>query len=160
MTRTVPLLSLAITVVVATWWLGEVPNTTAAGASPLATSVDALHALWAIQIFSLVLLGPRLGTALGGRAAALALAGGIALSWPLAALIWSATPLAGWSVLRGELWVIATSLTLPMMGELIARTTSRLHAGLLPSQTLVSVASVIAASLLWWTQAEWLAWLA
>ncbi|MBS0366370.1 MAG: hypothetical protein JSR67_11185 [Proteobacteria bacterium] len=128
---------------VAIWWLGEVALARGSGSST-ALSTSALQALVMVQLFSIVTFGPWLGATTGPRSARLTLLCSLALPWPLVALVWSATPLPGWTMVQIEAALAVLALLLPWAGAAV-----RMRAPQPVAATLVSLASVIAVCALW-----------
>jgi hypothetical protein len=147
------LTGLAAAAAVATWWLGEVALARSGGSST-ALSTNALQAFLIVQLFSLVIFGPWLGATSGRRSARIALLCALALPWPLVALIWSATPLPARTLVKVEAALAALALVLPWAGA-AWRTRARSP----EVATLISLASVIAACVLWSMRDAWLEWL-
>lgn len=152
-------LGLVPSAAVGTWWLAvEWLAVEHPGVSSLSEASDALEALWLCQLLCVVLFGPRLGAALGPRAAGSAFLMAIVIGWPLVALLWSATSLDARSALAAEAVLLASAYALPALGALLERT-SRSDSGRDAIATLLSLGSTVCAALIWRSRDQWLAWL-
>lgn len=145
---------------VGAWWLAvERP-----GGAPVEVSVAALHALWLCQMLVVVLFGPRLGALLGRRPATTALLAGVTITWPLVAVLGSATFLGVRALLLPQAALIAGACALPTAGAALVGAgptgdTRRSRGWRSAAPTALALASVLAAAILWRTREQWLAWL-
>lgn len=140
---------------VGAWWLAM----ERVGGAPAGVSVAALQTLWLCQMLVVVLFGPRLGATVGRRAATAALCASVAIAWPLAAALGSATFLGARSMLLPQAALMAAACGLPALGAAVAGKAhgSRGWGGAAP--TALALASVLSAAILWSTREHWLAWL-
>ena len=146
------ILGLALTVVMAVWWLASTRLALEQGMDPAGPAGLALLALLSTRAMALAVLGLRVGALRGWRHGAVTSLALIAAPWPLVLVAWSASsvPLArlAWS----EAALIAGCVALPAAGYALRRLFTRTESAVVTNTTLgVAIAAAVWASRVLWT---------
>ena len=131
---------LGLAVALAAWWLGSARLAIDHGADAARSSAEALHIAWVVRALLLPVLGLRIGALRGWRAGAVSSLAVVAPSWPVVAMAWSAStaPLA--QVALAELFLLAETMAMPLLGVGLRRVVRR-------SELVEPIASVVAVAL-------------
>lgn len=119
--RPAAIAGLALAVVVAVWWLTSTRLALDHGTDAGRSAAYALNALWLVRGMALAMLGVRAGALYGWRRGTRAGLGLIAPSWPLVALVWSASATSLTQVALAEFLLLAGSAALPSIGLFLRR---------------------------------------
>lgn len=129
--RPAAMMGLALAVVVAAWWLTSTRLALDHGTDAGRSAAYALNALWLVRGMALAISGVRAGALYGWRRGARAGLGLISPSWPLVALVWSASAISLTQVALAELLLLAGSAALPSIGLLLRRSLHRAELALM-----------------------------
>lgn len=145
--RTVAALAgLALSGMVAAWWLGGSRLAIDQGSDASRVSGQALQALWLARGTLIALWSVRLGALHGWPAAAQAGALLSAPAWPIVALSWSASTVPGWPVWHGELLLLIGAAALSALGSGLRH----LLPGARATEIAATTAGAALAGTLWW----------
>lgn len=146
------ILGLALTAVMAAWWLASTRLALEQGMDTAGPAGLALLALLSSRAMALAVLGLRVGALHGwlhGAATSLAL---IAAPWPLVLIAWSASSVPLARLAWCEAALIAGCAALPAAGHALRRLFGRTESAVVVGTTLgVAIAATVWASRFLWT---------
>lgn len=151
----VPATGLAIAAAATLWWLAGTALLASADADAVQISRNLLDGLLVARLLAVAALGPSLGAGTRPGAAIRALAGLVALSWPLVLL----ATLAGGSRPAAALLAEAALLLAAAAAVGIGRALCGLLRIRGDDSTLAAAIGAVAAALLWSARESWLAWI-
>jgi hypothetical protein len=123
--RMAALTGLAISVVIASWWLGSTRLALDDRADPSRAAADALMLTWLVRGIALAMLGPRSGALRGWRPASMEAFALVSPAWPVVVFAWHASTLPWAHAVLAELLLFAAGGVLALIGHRLRIATKR-----------------------------------